>query len=261
MFNKTEFLGIQPTPDYLKSNLIAVDFVNDKDRIMYEFDVYVSNFNISPDFKTLTYEGWPKVYMVKLDEEKKKIELLKEYSSMYRYAFKGKKIAMAYSTNYTNMFVALYEGDTLLWKHTIKKSYMDIHGFMFTSTDKEVDSLMMIENQYSCFQIYRFDETSANDYTLKTIRNLTFQYPYIAYAVGTKEIWVQDMSNTISIFYFEANIAGMENDSKVKANTDQPLAMGIVLDYQGYYQIGKNYACYYLFLLFKIIFYHLLNHK
>lgn len=243
MYSPTEFIGIQPTPDYTKSNLIAVDFINNTEKIIFEFDAYISSFNLSPDQSIITYDQWPKINMVNLKGDKKKVELLKEYSSMYRYAFKDDKIALAYSTNYTNMYVALFQNGECKWKHTLKKSYMDIHGFNFTSADKDNDSIMMIENQYTCFQIYRFDENNSTDYTLKTIRNLTFQYPYIAYAVGTKEIWVQDFKNKIRIYYFDGSIAGMENDSNVKVGVESQLKIGLVLDYQNYYQIGKSESC------------------
>lgn len=243
MYSPTEFIGIQPTPDYTKSNLIAVDFINNTEKIIFEFDAYISSFNLSPDQSIITYDQWPKINMVNLKGDKKKVELLKEYSSMYRYAFKDDKIALAYSTNYTNMYVALFQNGECKWKHTLKKSYMDIHGFNFTSADKDNDSVMMIENQYTCFQIYRFDENNSTDYTLKTIRNLTFQYPYIAYAVGTKEIWVQDFKNKIKIYYFDGSIAGMENDSNIKVGVESQLKIGLVLDYQNYYQIGKSESC------------------
>ena len=238
MYSATEFVGMRPTTDYTKSDLVAVDFIKDSEKTVYNFDQYVSNFNISPDLNILVYDYWPKVYIVNMKSNKKN-ELLSQYSSVYRYAFKGSKVAIAYSPTYSNMTVALFEDEKVLWKQNIKKSYMDIHSFRFSSDDDEVDSIMMIENQYTSFQIYRFEERVANDYTLKTIRNIMFQYPKLAYVVGTKEIWVQDINGNIKIYYFDLNISGMENESNVKLNTESnQFRLGIILDNQNFYQIA-----------------------
>ena len=239
MYSPTEFVGIRPTSDYTKSDLVAVDFIKDSEKTVYNFDQYVSNFNLSPDNNILVYDYWPKVYIVNIKSNKKN-ELLSQYSSVYKYAFKDNKIAIAYSPTYSNMTVALYEDEKVLWKHNIKKSYMDIHGFRFSSDDKDIDSVMMIENQYTSFQIYRFEERVANDYTLKTIRNITFQYPQLAYAVGTKEIWVQDINGNIRIYFFDLNISGMENESNVKLDAEgNDFKLGLILDNQNFYQIAE----------------------
>lgn len=237
-YSNTEFAGTVATSDYSKTNLVAVDFLKDTEKIIYEFESYVSNPTISPDLNYLCYDAYPKVYMVNL-KTKAKYELIKEYSSVYRYAFKGDKVCIIYAPNYNQLNAALFQGEKQLWKITMKKSYMDIHGFRFTSADPEVDGMMLIENNYSSFQIYRFDDTNQVDYTLKTIRCITFQYPNVAYVVGTREVWVQDMTNVIKKYYFDANIAGMENDSNVKESGGYGLKMGMVLDYQHHYQIAE----------------------
>lgn len=63
----------------------------------------------------------------------------------------------------------------------------------------------------------------------------------LAYVWGTRELWVQDMDNIVRIYYFDGSIAGLENDSNVKSDPNNPFTLGLVIDQFDYYQIGKPF--------------------
>jgi hypothetical protein len=217
---------------------VAIDFIEDKETELFKFETYVSYANFSDDLSSFCFEQYPKIMFVNLKGDKVPKEIVKEYYSVYKYSFKGNKVALIYSTNYYSMWAALFEDGTLKWKHKLDKTYLDIRGFKFL--DSEVDSLVAVEMVNSTIKVHFFEETFTTNFCLKAIRNITFQYPLLAYAFGTRELWVQDMNNNVKIYYFMAGIAGMENDCNVKTNTKDPLSLGIILDYIDYYQIGKK---------------------
>jgi hypothetical protein len=72
---------------------------------------------------------------------------------------------------------------------------------------------------------------------MKTIRNITFQYPLLVYVWGTREIWVQDMENNVNVFYLSHSIVGMENDARVRSQSKGSMSLGMILDYTDYYHI------------------------
>lgn len=238
MYSKTEFVGTKYADDnYSKTNLVAVDFIKDTETVLYQFDSYVSNFYANQDFSQIAVDTYPKLNVINLKGDKEKKEVISSYYSLYRVVFKKNKMGVIYSTNYTSMFVALFEDGKQKWKHQIKKSYLDIHGLKFTNDD--VDSLVMLEMYSGCLQVYLFEENYTSDYCIKAIRNINFQYPVLAYVWGTRELWVQDMDNIVRIYYFDGSIAGMENDSNVKSDPNKPFTLGLVIDQYDYYQIGK----------------------
>mmetsp|Transcript_42002 Transcript_42002/g.48666 ORF Transcript_42002/g.48666 Transcript_42002/m.48666 type:complete len:617 (+) Transcript_42002:157-2007(+) len=114
---------------------------------------------------------------------------------------------------------------------------MDVQGFRFEDCD--VDSLLMVGFSYDTIKCSRYEENFTTDFSMKNIRSINFQYPYIVYTRGSREIWVQDFANKIKVFYFDASIATMENYSKVKPEMTNEFDLGMVLDYQDYYTIGS----------------------
>lgn len=62
MFSKTEFAGVKNTDDtYTKSHLVAVDFIEDKHRSIYEFDSFISTIHMNDEGSALCYEKNTKV--------------------------------------------------------------------------------------------------------------------------------------------------------------------------------------------------------
>ena len=240
-FSKTEFWGTNTTDDYSKTNLVAVDFVNDTEKIVYEFNCYVSDFYINSDASYIAYNLYPKWYGVKLKGDKKKFELLNEVYTMSKMIIQDDKFAIVYSPNYNSTLVSLYQEDNLLWKHSIKSTYIDISQFSFVNNEKNEDELIMIENSYTYYKVHKFGKSYHIQYTMKTIRNISFHYPKLSYIMGTKELWVQDMKNTIRIYYFETSIAGMLNENNSFSESSKNTSLGLILESQNTYQIAEAF--------------------
>lgn len=83
-------------------------------------------------------------------------------------------------------------------------TYPDFHGFDFTKDAN--DTLLIIENVSGLIHFIKMTSTAAYHQNLKSIRNVSFQYPYIVYVKGTKEVWIQDLNNNIKVFYFDSDI-------------------------------------------------------
>lgn len=121
MFSKTEFAGIKNIDDtYTKTHLCAIDFLKDTVREIYAFDSYISYVNFNNDFTAFTFEQYPKLFYVNLKGDKDKKEIIPNYYSLYKYAFKGNKVFIVYSPSYNIMYGALFEDGILKWKHTLK---------------------------------------------------------------------------------------------------------------------------------------------
>jgi len=99
---------------------------------------------------------------------------------------------------------------------------------------------MLLEQANGGIVINMFGEEVSTNYSIKAIRNITFQYPMLAYVWGTKELWIQDLNNNVSIYYFDATIAAMENISSVLTQKEPKLNLGIVLDYGEYLQTART---------------------
>ena len=242
MYTATEFIGTKNTDDYTKTNLIAVDFMNDTERIIYEFDSYVSYITLSPDKSSFIYEVWPKMYITNF-KSKEKVEINKENMSIYNHAFKDDKYAMMYSLNYSTYHVALYQNGKLLWKQNFKK-YLSLSGFSFT--DDEPTSLLLIDtSNNSNIRVYKVSENDIDEFSFKIIRSITFQPPYIIYVKGTREIWFQSFDNIIDVLYFDSDIAVLENSKH--SRYDNQTSLGIALNNQDHYIIGYIDKSYYGF--------------
>lgn len=171
-----------------------------------------------------------------LTGDKTKKEIIPNYYSLYKYAFKGNKVFVVYSPAYNITYGALFEDGALKWKHTIKKSYLDIQAIQFVNS--EVDSVIMLEYINSTFEVHIFEETFSTEYGIKSLRNMTFQYPHLIYAFGTREVWLQDLNNNVKIYYFDGSITGMENSSNVKHDSKNYIKLGLALDFGDYLRIG-----------------------
>ena len=121
MYSATEFIGSKATSDYVKTNMISIDFINDTEKIIYEFESYISYFTLSPDRSVFMYDAWPKQYTVNM-KTKEKTEIIKENMNVYNSAFKGDKYAMMYNLNYSTYHIAVYQNGKQLWKQNFKKS-------------------------------------------------------------------------------------------------------------------------------------------
>lgn len=121
------------------------------------------------------------------------------------------------------------------WKHKIEKSYIDLRSFVFADTEEDCLVGLEIENQQ--IKISYYEESFTTNYWMKTIRNITFQYPLLVYVWGTREIWVQDMENNVNVFYLSHSIVGMENDARVRSQSKGSMSLGMILDYTDYYHI------------------------
>ena len=157
---------------------------------------------------------------------------------MTAYAFKDNKVALCYQPNYQFCYVALFEDGKLQWKQQLNKSYIYQSGFQIL--DNESNTVIMLEQNSGQLQVYLFEEDYQTDYCIKSIRNITFQYPLLAYAWGTRELWVQDMNNTVAVYYFDGSIAGMENDVNVSAKKESQITIGMIIDNYDYLDIGKS---------------------
>lgn len=169
--------------------------------------------------------------------DKQSKELLKEYYSVTAYAFKGDKVALCYQPNYQFTYVALFENGKLKWKQQLKKSYIYQSGFQILDNDS--DTCIMIEQNSGTMQVYLFEEDYQTDYCIKSIRNITFQYPLLAYAWGTRELWIQDMNNNVAVYYFDGSIVGMENEPNVSTKKESRITIGMILDNIDYLDIGN----------------------
>jgi hypothetical protein len=150
--------------------------------------------------------------------------------------FKDNKVAIMHQANYTSLTVNVFEDGKLLWKQTMDKSYMHAYGFQFLGNEN--DTLLLIEQDGGSMRIYLIEKDFMTDYSIKAIRNITFQYPIITYAWGTKELWVQDMSNNVSIYYFDGMITAMENVSNVSSKKESKIKISMVLDRYDYFHIA-----------------------
>jgi len=61
-FSKTEFVGAKNSDEtYTKTHLVAIDFMTDKERVLYQFDSYISTIYLSPDSSGFCFDKYPKV--------------------------------------------------------------------------------------------------------------------------------------------------------------------------------------------------------
>jgi len=162
-YSKTQFVGFKNSDDtYTKSCLMAIDFINDTESIVHQFDSYISSGTFSDDMNNLMYEQYPKIIHINLKNKSEPKEVVKEYYSVYKYCFKGDKIAIVYRTNYYNLWVALMEDGVTKWKHKIEKSYIDLRSFVFADTEEDCLVGLEIENQQ--IKISYYEESFTTNY-------------------------------------------------------------------------------------------------
>ena len=117
------------------------------------------------------------------------------------------------------------------------KTYVYSYGFEFMNWEDQ--TLVLVEQDNGKMSITNFTETSLNTYGVKAIRNVTFQYPLLSYVWGTRELWIQDLSNRVAIYYFDGPILAMENINKVISKQSDTIALGMVLDRHFYVQTAE----------------------
>ena len=235
-YSKNEFLILQ-FPEYTNTNIVAVDFLKDTERILYKGTGYMYMFYLSDDWSYFVLSNYSNYYYgsFKTNEELKPFFETGIYVT--KIAFKGSKIGVLYSFN-SEYFVAVYQNGKLLRKDNfkIKGTYADFHGFDFTK-DKE-DNLLVIENSGGIINFSKVTSTSSHSISLKTIKNISFQYPYIVYIRGTKEVWVQDLENKIKIFYLDSSIIWVENLNMSDSYDTSNVNLGMLLDCEHYFKVG-----------------------
>ncbi|CAI2381450.1 unnamed protein product [Moneuplotes crassus] len=235
-YSKTQFLGCKNADDtYTKTNLVAIDILTDKEEVIYNFESYISMIYLNQDKTGFCYDKYPKIYYVDLKNKGNECkEIIKEYYSMNAITFSKDYIGVLYMPNWKNMWCAVYKDGKLVWKQVFHKTYVYSYGFKFMEGDEQ--ALILFEQDCGKMIINTFTEEKANSYGIKAIRNITFQYPLILYVWGTRELWVQDLNNKVSIYYFDDSILAMENISKVIAKQSSTIDLGIVLDKHSYVQ-------------------------
>ena len=61
-YSKTKFWGCKNADDtYTKTNLVTIDFMSDKEEVLYEFDSYISTIYFNEDNTAFCYDKYPKV--------------------------------------------------------------------------------------------------------------------------------------------------------------------------------------------------------
>ena len=238
MTSRNEFMGTKPTPDFSKTTLVALNFINDTERFVFDFNAFVTRIYLNEDFTAFTYEVYPKLFYVWLQNEMQKREILKEYTSWIGHAFKDDKFALIYNINFGNFIVWIYQNEQVIWRQTLKRNSINCQGFVFLKDEE--GHMMMLENNNDSIQIHKISELFATDFGMKSMRNINFQYPYILFWRGNKEIWIQDFSNIIQIYYFDNSIVGMENYGNVKFSMDSDLSIGCIFDLYDHYLVGKQ---------------------
>ena len=123
----------------------------------------------------------------------------------------------------------------------MKSTNINVSQFSFFDNDENEDELIMIESSNTYYKIHKFRKSYHIQYTMKTIRNISFHYPKLNYIMGTKELWVQDMKNTIRIYYFETSIAGMLNEKNNFNESGKNTSLGLILENQNTYQIAEAF--------------------
>ena len=235
--SRDEFVGTKPTSDFTKTTLVAVNFMQDTERLVFEFGAFVTRIYLNDKFSAFTYEVYPKLYYVNLTNGGHKKEIIKDYTSCIGHAFKDNRFALIYNINFDNYEVWIYENEEIIWRRTLGSSSINCQGFVFLK--EEEGHMMMLENKGEAIQIHKISEVLDNDFGMKSMRNINFQYPYISFWRGNKEIWVLDLFNTIQIYYFENSIACFENIGNVKFTMDSNLIIGWIFDWNDHYTVGK----------------------
>ena len=250
-FSKTEFLILQ-YPDYSNVNIVAIDFLKDTERTVFKGNGYMYGFFLSDDWSYFVLTNYSNYYYgsFKTNEELKPFFETGIYVT--KIAFKGSKIGVLYSFN-SEYFVAVYQNGKLLWKDNFKYkgTYPDFHGFDFTK-DKE-DNLLVIENTGGNIIFSKVTSKSSHHIALKSIRDISFQYPYIVYIRGSREIWIQDLENKVKVFYMDASIIWVENVSISNSYDGGGARLGMLLDYEYYLKVGKKLIYYWRILNLNIL--------
>jgi hypothetical protein len=61
-FSNTEYAGTKNADEsYLKTHLISIDFMTDKETVLYEFSSYISTIYFNNDCSSFCYDQYPKV--------------------------------------------------------------------------------------------------------------------------------------------------------------------------------------------------------
>lgn len=128
----------------------------------------------------------------------------------------------------------MYEEGKLLWKHIIESNYIFPADYILSG--KEEDIFILLQLNYGGLDVEVFKKDIKTSFSTKTIRNITFQYPILAYVMEAKELWIQDLNNNVSIYYFDAKIAAMENINNIQNEKKSKISLGMVLDYGEFVQ-------------------------
>lgn len=159
---------------------------------------------------------------------------MKEYYSLTAITFDGDYIGVMYQPNWKSMWCCCFKNGKLEWKQNYDQTYVYSQGFQFMEGEER--TLFLLESANSKMGVLTFNKENLNNYYIKAIRNITFQYPYIAYVWGTRELWIQDLNNKVSIYYFDGPISAMENISNVITEQSPTIKFGMVLDMFDYVQ-------------------------
>jgi hypothetical protein len=63
-FSNTEFAGTKNADEsYVKTHLVTIDFISDKETILFEFDSYISTIYFNNDCSSFCYDKYPKVIL------------------------------------------------------------------------------------------------------------------------------------------------------------------------------------------------------
>ena len=169
-----------------------------------------------------------------LKSGKKVNDLIKNFSSIVGVTLNEDKVAVLYITESLIFTWAVFKNGKLLWKTHFDNKYIKAQSFEFMNTEE--DTVRFLEEKGESMKVYTIKENSISDYVIKGIRNIIFQYPMLAYVWGTRELWIQDLNNNVSIYYFDATIAAMENISNIRTEKNSRIMMGIIIDYGNYIQ-------------------------
>jgi len=242
-FHDTYYIGLEDNEsgDYTHKSLIKVDFVTLEKETVYEFESDSIVFGaLDPKMEWIMFSQATITYFVDLKSKSTPIKMFQSDNDKQKYVVLGSKVGVLYWNEETFiMQVCVYEKSELVWSHQVEeRGKLDIESLSFNDLNNEY-GLVFLEKIGQNYRMHQFNETTGINYALKSVKNVTFQYPFLYYIKGQKEIWIQDMHNNIKIFYLNENIWVAENNNINSLIKNGPIDIKIILDYSGYYKIGK----------------------
>ena len=223
--------------EYGKFCIKTINFVNDTEKVCFNFDTYAYSYKVIENSNYLYYYESSNYFLVNfITKETVKLEIASGYISNTYWI--GDKIIMNFN-NWPNNIVLCYEGLKQKWTKPLQNT---VYINDLWVLDEDNGNLYILQINNDDVIINKFSENSDSNHCTITINgNYYFKYPYLISLRVKRELWYQDItSNTVNIIYLNVDVSATENTNfSENQGSDEDTSIMLALDYIDHFKVGE----------------------